>query len=261
MAEQSGVLVTGAGGRIGNGIARMFAARGERLVISDLDPERLESTRQACQPLGGQVSVVAADVSDEQAIERLVAETVATVGTIGILVNCAGIFPNTPVEKMETTEWDRVFAINVRGPFLLSRAVARHMIAHKLGGSIVNISSSAGQSARTGGAHYCGSKAALDMLTRTMAIELGPHRIRVNGVAPGLVMSDVLTQPLPADTHPYVRSLVAGIPLGRTGDPGDIANAVAFLCSDEAAWISGEILGVNGGSMAGRTHLPPSSTS
>ncbi len=190
MAERRGVLVTGAGGRIGAAIARVFAVRGDRLVISDLDPGKLESTLQAVGTPGGHVNAAVADVSDEQAIDRLVSETVATLGSIDVLVNCAGIFPNTPVVEMATTEWDRVFAINVRGPFLLSRAVARHMIAHQLAGSIINISSSAGESSRTGGAHYCGSKAALNMLTKTMAIELGPHRIRVNAVAPGLVLDE-----------------------------------------------------------------------
>ncbi len=261
VAERRGVLVTGAGGRIGAAIARKFAARGDHLVISDLDADKLESTLQSVSPIGGQVGAVPADLSDEQTIEGLIARTIATLETVDILVNCAGIFPNTPVVEMETSEWDRVLAVNLRGPFLLSRAIARHMIARQRAGSIINISSSAGESARTGGAHYCGSKAALNMLTKTMAIELGPHRIRVNAVAPGLVLDDVLAQPIPADTHPYVKTLVAGIPLGRTGAPDDIANAVAFLCSDEAAWISGEIFGVNGGSMAGRTHLPPSSTS
>ena len=260
MAGHRGVLVTGAGGRIGAAIAERLAEDGDHLVVSDRDPEALEATTHPIRDRGDRIEAVVADLGQEQAIERLVSETIAVIGTIHVLVNCAGIFPNTPVVEMATAEWDEVFSVNLRGSFLLSRGVARHMIAKQVEGSIVNISSGAGESARTGGAHYCGSKAALNMLTKVMAIELGPSRIRVNAVAPGLVLPEVLTRPVPEQTHPYVRTLVNGIPLGGSGRPSDIANAVAFLCSDDASWISGEVLGVNGGSMAGRTHLPPSST-
>lgn len=258
MARARGVLVTGAAGRIGAAIAAQFAAAGDHVVASDVDQAKLETAVEAIRGRGGTVTAVAADVSSEADVERLAAAAIDAAGQIDVLVNCAGIFPNSPVVEMATEEWDRVFGVNVRGPFLLSRAIARHMIDRAIPGAIVNISSSAGASARTGGSHYCGSKAALDMLTRVMAIELGPHQIRVNGVAPGLVLSNVIGKPVPEGTSPYVKALVDGIPLGRTGDPNDIANAVLFLCSEQAAWISGEIIGVNGGSMAGRTHLPPS---
>jgi NAD(P)-dependent dehydrogenase (short-subunit alcohol dehydrogenase family) len=162
------------------------------------------------------------------------------------------------VIEMDTAEWDRVYNVNLRGPFLLSRAIARQMVDHGIHGSIVNISSGAGSSARTGGSHYCGSKAALNMFTKVLAIELGPYGIRVNAVAPGLILDEVLSKPVPDETSPYVAALLNGIPLGRTGDPQDIANAVAWVSSPEASWVSGEIIGVNGGSRAGRTHLPPS---
>ncbi len=132
------------------------------------------------------------------------------------------------------------------------------MLAAGLRGGIVNISSGAGSSARTGGSHYCGSKAALEMLTEVMAIEMGPHGIRVNAVAPGLIMDQVLQPPVPEGTSPYVAALLEGIPLRRTGRPEDIADAVVFLCSEQATWITGTIFGVHGGSQAGRTHLPPS---
>jgi NAD(P)-dependent dehydrogenase (short-subunit alcohol dehydrogenase family) len=133
------------------------------------------------------------------------------------------------------------------------------MVAAGNGGNIVNISSTAGEAARRGAAHYCGSKAALNMLTKVLAIELAPHGIRVNSVAPGLVLDEVLTSPPPPDTPAYNAALLAGIPLGRTGTGDDIANAVRFLIAPASDWITGEIIHVNGGSTAGRVGLPRSS--
>jgi 3-oxoacyl-[acyl-carrier protein] reductase len=256
MASGRGVLVTGATGRIGKAIVSEFVAQGDHVVASDVDASDLDEFSRSFAGSGGQVTAIAADVSSEPDVERLAARAVDAAGRVEVLVNCAGIFPNTPVVDMDTAEWDRVYAVNVRGPFMLSRAIARHMLEHAIHGSIVNISSGAGSSARTGGSHYCGSKAALEMLTKVMAIELGPHQIRVNGVAPGLIVDEVLSAPVPDGTSPYVKTLLDGIPLGRTGRPEDIASAVAFLCSEQAAWVNGAILGVNGGSQAGRTHLP-----
>lgn len=258
MDSRRGVLVTGAAGRIGAAIARAFADLGDRVIATDLDADRVAAVARAIGERGGSAIAIPADVGDEQAVEALVAAAIEALGRIDVLVNCAGIFPNTPVVEMATAEWDQVYRVNLRGPFLLSRAVARQMLARDVRGAIVNISSGAGSSARTGGAHYCGSKAALEMLTRVLAIELGPRQIRVNAVAPGLVLDEVLVSPAPAGTNPYVATLLGGIPLGRTGRPEDIADAVVFLCSDRAAWTTGTVLEVNGGSQAGRTHLPPS---
>ncbi|HMM41340.1 MAG TPA: SDR family oxidoreductase [Thermomicrobiales bacterium] len=246
--------MTGATGRIGRAIVATFAGRGVRVVASDVDAARLE---EMARSIDG-VTPIAADVTSEDDLVRLAAGAIEATGQIDALVNCAGIFPNTPVVRMDTAEWDRVYAVNLRGPFILSREIGRHMIDRGIHGSIVNISSGAGSSARTGGSHYCGSKAALEMLTKVMAIELGPHGIRVNAVAPGLIVNEVLSLPVPEGADDYVGTLLRGIPLGRTGRPEDIANTVAFLCSDEAEWVSGAVWGVNGGSQAGRTHLPPS---
>jgi NAD(P)-dependent dehydrogenase (short-subunit alcohol dehydrogenase family) len=148
--------------------------------------------------------------------------------------------------------------VNLCGPFYLSRAGAQAMIAAGNGGNIVNVSSTAGESARVGAAHYCSSKAALNMLTRVLAIELAPHAIRVNAVAPGLVLDKVITSPPPPDTPSYSAALLSGIPLGRTGTGEDIANVVRFLIDPASNWITGEIIHVNGGSTAGRTTLPRS---
>lgn len=251
------VLVTGATGRIGRAIVAKFAGLGAHVVASDVDAVRLGEVARSVGE-GGKVTPIVADVTSEDDLVRLATGAVEAAGQIDTLVNCAGIFPNTPVVKMDTADWDRVYSVNLRGPFILSREIARHMIDRGIHGSIVNISSGAGSSARTGGSHYCGSKAALEMLTKVMAIELGPRQIRVNAVAPGLIVNEVLSLPVPDDADDYVGTLLRGIPLGRTGRPEDIANTVAFLCSDEAEWVSGAVWGVNGGSQAGRTHLPPS---
>lgn len=253
-----GVLVTGVGGRIGAAIARTFAAGGDRVVASDVNEETLTRRLEEMGEAGKAITPTVADLTQEADIERLAAEAEKALGQIEVLVNCAGIFPNAPVIQMEPAEWDRVYAVNLRAPFILTRAVARQMIDRGLPGAIVNISSGAGSSARTGGAHYCGSKAALNMLTKVLAIELGPYGIRVNAVAPGLILDEVVGKGQAEQIGEYAAALLKGIPLGRTGDPQDIANAVRWVCSPEASWVSGEILGVNGASQAGRTHLPPS---
>lgn len=258
MAAPRGVLVTGTGGRIGAAIAREFGAIGDHVVLSDINAEHMESTASLVRQGGGVASVFRADITDEEQVEQLAKYAIEVAGQIDVLVNCAGIFPNKPVVEMDTAEWVKVYAVNLNGPFFLSRAIARHMIDNKIHGSIVNISSGAGNSARTGGSHYCGSKAAINMFTKVLAIELGPYQIRVNAVAPGLILDEVMSLPVPENANDYVGTLLKGIPLGRTGMPEDIAHTVKFVCSDEASWLTGEVIGVNGGSQAGRTHLPPS---
>jgi len=251
-------LVTGAGGRIGSAICRQFAKEGAKVACCDLDAARAQSTASFIQAAGGTAVAVPGDVADERQVEAIVNEATRRLGPIDILVNCAGIFPNCPVVEMDVAEWDRVFGVNVRGPMLLCRAVGRQMLSRQARGSIINISSTAGESARTGGSHYCGSKAALNMLTNTLAIELGPYGIRVNSVAPGLVLNDVMsTEHPPADDYP--QALLRGIPIGRTATGEEIASAVLFLANNErASYVNGSIVNVTGGAHAGRAHLPPS---
>jgi NAD(P)-dependent dehydrogenase (short-subunit alcohol dehydrogenase family) len=259
MATQRGVLVTGTGGRIGAAIAREFAALGDHVVLTDVNAASMDRAAKSITDAGGTATAIAADISNEQEVNRLAAEAIKAAGQIDVLVNCAGIFPNKPVIEMDTAEWNSVWGVNLNGPFFLTRAIGRHMVDSGIHGSIVNISSGAGSSARTGGSHYCGSKAAINMFTKVLAIELGPHQIRVNAVAPGLILDEVMSLPVPEGANEYVGTLLKGIPLGRTGEPEDIAHMVVFLSSDQASWVSGEIFGVNGASQAGRTHLPPSS--
>jgi NAD(P)-dependent dehydrogenase (short-subunit alcohol dehydrogenase family) len=252
------VLVTGAGGRIGGAICRLFAEQGAKAACSDVDATRAASTVAAVTGAGGTAVAVSGDLTSEAETHRIVADATRLLGPIDVLVNCAGIFPNTPVIEMDAAEWDRVFAVNVRAPMLLAREVARQMLARGAKGNIINISSTAGESARTGGSHYCGSKAALNILTHTLAIELGATGIRVNSVSPGLVMNTVISnEHPPADQYP--QSLLKGIPMGRSARPEEIASAVLFLANNErASYVNGAILSVTGGGHAGRPHLPPS---
>jgi NAD(P)-dependent dehydrogenase (short-subunit alcohol dehydrogenase family) len=170
-----------------------------------------------------------------------------------VAVANAGIYPNCPVLEMTVEEWDRVMDTNLRGVFLTCQAAGRRMVARGMRGKIVTISSGAYQSGRKGAAHYCASKAGVVMFTKVLAMELGPHRINVNGIAPGLV---TVERDVNQVSDEYVRTLVDTIPWNRPGTPEDIANAALFLASPLADFITGETLSVDGGSATGRTWLP-----
>jgi 3-oxoacyl-[acyl-carrier protein] reductase len=250
------VMLTGAAGRLGRPCALAFAREGARLLVTDLTPGPLEETARLVRETGAAVAAVPADVTRAEDIARVVEEGTRRLGPVDVLVNFAGYVPQSSLLDVAVEEWDRTFAVNVRGTMLCCQAVARQMVERKAAGSLVNISSGASTSARAGAAHYCGSKAAVNMLTEVLAIELGPHGIRVNAVAPGLVMDTVLRKGDPAP-HPYVGDMLAATPLGRTGSPDDIASAVLFLASERAAWMTGEVVYVTGGTHCGRPHMAP----
>lgn len=247
-------MVTGGAGRLGRAIAEELARAGAAVGILDRRADAAAAAARGLSHAAARTAAVAADVSSGVEVERAVEELERAIGPIDVLVNAHGIFPNIPVLEVTEVDWDRVFAVNVRGTMLACRAVARRLIARGAPGSIVNISSGAATSARAGGAAYNGSKAAVNQLTHVLAIELGPHGIRVNAIAPGLILDEVLRD----ETHPseYVRLMLRGTPLGRTGAPSDIAPAVAFLASDRSSWTTGAILEVTGGSHTGRPHVP-----
>ena len=248
------VMLTGAGGRLGRPCTLAFAREGARLLLTDLAGDRLEETARQARAAGARVVAVPADVSRPDDVARVLAEGAGPLGPVDVLVSFHGYVPTTHVRDVSVEEWDRTFAVNVRGTMLCCQAVARQLIERGARGSLVNVSSGASTSARAGGAHYCGSKAAVNMLTEVLAIELGPHGIRVNAVAPGLVM-DAVARKGDAAAHPYVADMLAATPLGRTGAPEDIASAVLFLASDRAGWVTGEVLYVTGGTHCGRTHM------
>ncbi len=248
------VIVTGAAAGIGFGIAKGFLEAGARVAICDF---RDHAVAGAVDRLGRSERLEAGviDVRDEGQIDGFVAHVEETFGAPTVVVANAGIYPNTPVVDMEVEEWDRVMETNARGVFLTGRAAARSMIAAGAGGSIITLSSGAYLSGRVGAAHYCASKAAVVMLTKVMALELAPQRIRVNCIAPGLIEVEGDVSPISAE---YKTTLANSIPWGRIGQPEDIANAALFLSSPQADFITGEVLMVNGGSSAGRAFLPPS---
>jgi 3-oxoacyl-[acyl-carrier protein] reductase len=248
------VMLTGAGGRLGRPCALAFAGEGARLLLTDVAGATLEETARLARARGATVVAVPGDVTRGADVERVLAEGSRQLGPVDVLVNFAGYVPVTPVLEVGEAEWDRVFAVNVKGTMLCCQAVGRQLVARGANGRIVNISSGASTSARAGAAHYCGSKAAVNMLTEVLATELGPHGIRVNAVAPGLVMDTVARRGEPV-AQPYVRDMLAATPLGRTGTPDDVAQAVLFLASARSGWITGEVLYVTGGTHCGRTHM------
>jgi NAD(P)-dependent dehydrogenase (short-subunit alcohol dehydrogenase family) len=247
-------MMTGAG-RLGRAIATELARAGARVGVVDRDAGAAAKVAEIARAEGAQTAHATADVSEAAEVEAAVDAIEKALGPIDVLVNAHGIFPNRPLLEMDDEEWDRVFAVNTRGTMLTCRAVARRLVARGAPGSIVNISSGAATSARAGGSHYTGSKAAVNMLTHVLAIELGQHNIRVNAVAPGLILDDVLRT---GDSHKseYAEMMLRMSPLGRTGAPEDIAPAVVFLASDRSPWTTGAILEVTGGSHCGRPHVP-----
>ncbi|AIJ24383.1 SDR family NAD(P)-dependent oxidoreductase [Amycolatopsis methanolica] len=233
------VLVTGAASGIGAAIAARF--RGDRLTLADVDGDRLAAV---AAELGAECRV--GDLADARFAESLVDSGV------DVLVNAAGIYPATPLLEMTAAKWDRVQDVNVRAAMLTTVAFGQSCVAAGRSGVVVNISSGAATRARPGAAHYATSKAALEMLTKACAVELGPHGIRVNAVSPGFVTVDSAANPV---TEEYAAAVSVN-PLGRRGRPADIAEAVHWLAGEQAAWITGAVLRVDGGSTAGAPGLP-----
>ena len=241
-------FVTGAGHGIGRGIAEAFSASGAAVVVADREIAAAHEVAAGISALGGEALAVALDVREAQSAREAVARVLERFGRIDVLVNNAGIYPNTPFMEMVEAEWDAVFDTNVKGIFLVSQAVAATMVAQARGGRIINISSGAAESGRAGAAHYCSTKAAVNMLTRVMALELSPHGITVNAVAPGLI--EVPDWDL---NEEYIEAILRATPVGRLGQPSDVANVVLFLANPAAEFITGSVYGVDGGVMAGRS--------
>lgn len=250
--EGKTAIVTGAAGGIGREISAAMSAAGARVVAVDRDAQGLEETSSFAD--AGRIAPLTLDLLAEGAGTRVVEGTLDAHGGMDVLVNCAGIFPTSPAMELETDEWDRVLGLNLRAPFLLSQAFARHVARSGNPGNVVNIASSAGVTARPGIAHYCASKAGLMMLTRVLAIEWAEHDIRVNAVAPGLVETPGVEELLRSEEgrHEHRKKLTR-IPMSRTGTPQEIAEAVIYLASDASSFVTGHTLVVDGGYSAGHT--------
>ena len=246
------VLVTGAGAGIGLGIARGFYEAGARVALADFRPEALARAATSL-PDSSRVFTQMVDVRDGAQVRDFVDTAERTLGPLTVAVSNAGIYPNTPVLEMSQDEWDRVMETNVRGTFLTCQAVGRRMVERGRGGKLITISSGAWQSGRVGASHYCASKAGVVMFTKVLALELAPHHVNVNCIAPGLIEVHSEVSPI---SDEYTATLTKSIPWGRIGQPEDIARAALFLASPDADFITGEVLAVNGGSSAGRAFLP-----
>lgn len=235
-------IVTGAGAGIGRASAETLAEAGTSVVVSDRDVAAAEETAAAIRTNGGQALALGCDVTDEDALATLVAQAVGQFGRLDILVNNAGGGGPKPFD-MPMADFDWAYRLNVYSVFRLCQLAAPHMKAAG-GGAIVNISSMAGENTNKRMASYASSKAAANHLTRNIAFDLGPMGIRVNAIAPGAIKTAALASVL---TPEIERAMLKHTPLGRLGEARDIANAVLFLCSPLATWVSGQVLTVSGG--------------
>jgi len=238
-------LVTGGGAGIGRAVALCLARAGADVAVADLDATRAERGAADVRALGRRALAIAADVSDEKAVDAMVDRTVRELGRLDILVNNAGIYPQNLIADMSVELWDRVMAVNVRGPMLCTRAAVRAMRAAGRGGRIVNISSTESMHPTfTGLSHYGASKAAINMLTKNAALEFAPDGIQVNAVCPGATLTEGSSAGMDAGGREV---LAARIPLKRIAVPEDIASAVLFLASPAASFITGTTLLADGG--------------
>jgi NAD(P)-dependent dehydrogenase (short-subunit alcohol dehydrogenase family) len=255
LLESKTVIVTGAGRGIGRAIARRFAAEGAAIVLTARSEPELSEAAAEIAKSGGRTTSVTADVSREADCEKIVREARRAFRSIDVLVNNAGILgPVRPVEKVDPREWDRVLAVNLRGPFLLSRLVLPEM--YEAGsGSILNIVSVAAKSAFPLNSAYAASKAGLMGLTRTLAAEAAPKGVRVNALSPGPVQETKMSQELgkhlaeyfQVDRETLNREMIARVLQGRPQTVGEIAAAALFLVSDAASAVTGQTLNVDGG--------------
>lgn len=236
-------LVTGAGRGIGLGIAIALAKEGACVAVCDIDGALVDEAVFQIEALGGQAVPCILDVTRKAQIEHAVHDLVEQFGTIDILVNNAGIYEVLPIEAISEAQWDRLMAVNLKGTLFCCQAVIPHM-KRQGGGRIVSMASSAGKTGgMLAGAHYAVSKAGIICLTKQLARELGPFGITANAVAPGRIDTPMIQ----VSSEEENESFRLRTPLGRLGTPGDVAGAVVFLVSDEASFVTGEILDVNGG--------------
>jgi NAD(P)-dependent dehydrogenase (short-subunit alcohol dehydrogenase family) len=243
------VLITGAGGAIGQAAAERFAAEGARLALVDRDAERVAQLARRLGAQGHAALALTADVADEQAIAQAIEQAEAHFGGLHVVFNNAGIGGlDLPVADMPAAQWDEVMTVNLRGVFLGCK-YAVPALARAGGGAIVNMGSSTGRhDTLPGSAAYMASKAAVEALTKSLALQVARYRIRVNTICPGIIQTPLsLGQKAGADADRFFARFAARIPLGRVGQPRDVAAAVAFLACDQARQITGTALLIDGG--------------
>lgn len=242
-------IVTGAARGIGKAIATAFAAQGAQVVVSDRDEDAAKAT---ALEIGGDAIAVKADISIDADVEALVDKAISAFGKIDVLVNNAGIGATTLFLESSREEFERVVRINLTGTFLVSQSVAKKMVSRK-SGSIINIASLSGQKGGVGRSAYGASKAGVELLNKVMAVELADYGINVNAIAPGPILTEVSKTMHTLETREAYHRLV---PQRRYGEPEEIADAAVFLASDEARYITGHTLNVDGGFLAAGLLFP-----
>ncbi len=248
MTDTRTALVTGAARGIGAATARRLARDGYRVAALDLSEEAAEGTAAAIREDGGDAVSVGADVADEDAVTTAVAHVAQTLGPPTVLVNNAGILRDNLLFRMTTADFDDVLRVHLRGAFLMSRAVQAHQVEARWG-RVVNLSSTSALGNR-GQANYAAAKAGMQGFTKTLAIELGPFGVTVNAVAPGFIETEMTRAVAERVGVPFEELLAAeakAVPVRRVGQPDDIAAAVSFFASEEASFVSGQVLYVAGG--------------
>jgi 3-oxoacyl-[acyl-carrier protein] reductase len=246
--EQRVAIVTGAGRGIGAAIAERLGADGMALACLDIDEAGARGTATRLRGLGVRVEAFAADVSDEDSVDRVVAEVAERLGPPTVLVNNAGVLRDNLLFRMTGSDWDTVMQVHLRGSFLMTRAAQRHMTAASYG-RIVNLSSTSALGNR-GQANYSAAKAGLQGFTKTVAHELGRFGVTCNAVAPGFIVTEMTratAERVGQTFEEFSAARVALIPVNRPGQPEDVADAVSFFCSPRAGFVSGQVLYVAGG--------------
>ncbi|MCE7793068.1 3-oxoacyl-[Salipaludibacillus sp. CUR1] len=237
-------MITGASRGIGEATAKKFALEGAKLVLADLNKKEIDETSNRIKKLGGECIGIEADVTDREQVEQLIKASTAHYGQMDIVINNAGITQDATLVKMTEQQWDRVIDVNLKGVFNVSQAAAKVMIEQK-SGVILNASSIVGLYGNYGQTNYSASKGGVVMMTKSWAKELGKHGIRVNAIAPGYI-STAMVDKVPDKVKEMIRSKSV---LKRLGNPEDIANGYAFLASDEAQYITGTVLNIDGGTV------------
>jgi len=251
MAEQRTAIVTGAGRGIGAAIALRLAKDGNKIGVIDLREGDTNDTVEAIRAAGGEAVGVGADVADADAVETAVKQIADSLGNPTILINNAGILRDNLIFKMTNDDWDAVIGVHLRGAFLMTRAVQAFQVEAKWG-RIVSLSSTSALGNR-GQANYSAAKAGIQGFTKTLAIELGRYNVTANAIAPGMIATDMLRQTAERIGVPFedfMTEAAKDIPVGRWGQPEDVAAATAYFASDEASFVSGQVLYVAGGPKA-----------
>jgi len=242
MLSDKVAIVTGASRGIGRAIALALASQGAKVVASARNAEALAQLAEEIKAQGGDALAVVGDVALEDDANNLVKQAVEAYGQVDVFVNNAGITRDGLLLRMKNDDWDAVLDTNLKGAFLCTRAVAKVMSKQR-SGRIINISSVVGEMGNAGQANYCASKAGLLGLTKSVARELARRNVTVNAITPGFITTE-MTEDM---TEKAQEAMTEQIPLGRPGSAADVANAVVFLASDQSAYITGQVLGVNGG--------------